>query len=626
MFEVLDYSVEFPTTGRQFANRIEFAPGLTTITGRNEAGKSLILEMLAYCLFGKAALRGAASDYRNLTASLSLKVGKQKVQISRSRRSETMLVDGKQHAVGAEAINRAVPQLLGFGLDVFNIACAAQQGDLDALTQMRPTARRAMVDQLVGLDRLEEVERECRAEARAHNTMAENLAANLRAPEEPFQPDNYRPSSEIEEELTNLREKRIQRENLLRIPEPVTPCVPEVPAETDVTALEQHEAARQVQLQARARIEGQLVGMPRLLVKPEDLEKAIRWRDTKAELERRGERPSFPISDLKEMEKAWEIRARAGDEAECPACSHRFHVGISHEEEKYLEGEIFLNQRQIAEEYRRHEMWAEPLEPCEIFEIKNLDSQIRAWECHHLRAELEAQLEEPLMEDKSAALREARAYAQAMAIYETRLAQYDQQLEDYIQAQELLATMEDPSAGILQLEDQLVYSRDYERRVERFQIEQEQYEAASKDIEEARARADSFTRGARALSETRVAVKAELAPSLSVAASSLIASMTGGERRSVVVDEDFEVVVDGQPLRTLSGSGKSVVNLALRLAMGQVLTSRVLPVFLGDEINADMDAERAGTTQQTMLALREYLTQIILVTHREIEADQKIEL
>jgi DNA repair exonuclease SbcCD ATPase subunit len=72
MLKSLDYSVEFPTTGRSFQNRIEFAPGLTAITGRNEAGKTIVLEMIGYCLFGKAALRGLASDYRNLTATLAL--------------------------------------------------------------------------------------------------------------------------------------------------------------------------------------------------------------------------------------------------------------------------------------------------------------------------------------------------------------------------------------------------------------------------------------------------------------------------------------------------------------------------------------------------------------------------
>ena len=121
-------------------------------------------------------------------------------------------------------------------------------------------------------------------------------------------------------------------------------------------------------------------------------------------------------------------------------------------------------------------------------------------------------------------------------------------------------------------------------------------------------------------------VKQELAPSLSKAASSLLYAMTNGERRFVDVDHDFNIIVDGQPLQTLSGSGKSVVTLALRIGLGQVLTSKVLPIFMGDEIDKDMDAIRATSTHSTFQNLKSVLTQIILVTHKDIEADQVISL
>ena len=42
--------------------RFDFDKGLTCITGRNEAGKSLILEMVGYALFGNVALRASRPD------------------------------------------------------------------------------------------------------------------------------------------------------------------------------------------------------------------------------------------------------------------------------------------------------------------------------------------------------------------------------------------------------------------------------------------------------------------------------------------------------------------------------------------------------------------------------------
>ena len=63
MLKYLAFDVKFSSTGKQFQRKIQFEPGLTVITGENEGGKSLILEMIEYAWFGAAALRGQASDY-----------------------------------------------------------------------------------------------------------------------------------------------------------------------------------------------------------------------------------------------------------------------------------------------------------------------------------------------------------------------------------------------------------------------------------------------------------------------------------------------------------------------------------------------------------------------------------
>ena len=76
------------------------------------------------------------------------------------------------------------------------------------------------------------------------------------------------------------------------------------------------------------------------------------------------------------------------------------------------------------------------------------------------------------------------------------------------------------------------------------------------------------------------------------------------------------MVVDGQPLDTLSGSGKAVANLALRLGLGQVLTNNVFSVFVGDEIDASMDDTRAGNLGECIRTLSTKISQIVLITHK----------
>src|SRR4029077_6739000 len=99
-------------------------------------------------------------------------------------------------------------------------------------------------------------------------------------------------------------------------------------------------------------------------------------------------------------------------------------------------------------------------------------------------------------------------------------------------------------------------------------------------------------------------------------ASHLLTQMTGGQRNVVSVDQDFNVVVDGQALDPLSGSGKARANLALRLGLGQVLTNNVFSIFVGDEIDASMDDTRAGNLGECLGTLATKISQIVLITHK----------
>jgi DNA repair exonuclease SbcCD ATPase subunit len=103
--------------------------------------------------------------------------------------------------------------------------------------------------------------------------------------------------------------------------------------------------------------------------------------------------------------------------------------------------------------------------------------------------------------------------------------------------------------------------------------------------------------------------------------------MTGGQRSLIEVDQEFDVTVDGQAFSTLSGFGKAVANLALRLGLGQVLTNNVLSVFVGDEIDASMDEDRAENLHNCIQCLAGKISQIIHISHKTgVEADWSLTL
>ena len=630
MLKSLGYSVEFPTTGRSFSNQITFAPGLTAITGRNESGKTLIVEMIGYCLFGKDALRGAAADYKNLVANLTFDLMGAEVVIDRAKK-ETMTVDGEVVAVGAAAINKEVPQRLGFGLDVFNVACASQQGDIGKLTEMRPTARLAMIDRLTGLDQLESVEKKCKDEAKTQTAMAQGMILSVKEPVAPVQPDDYEVSLNLDVLVREIEEHQRKRDQFLRVSAPTEPTAPTAPEHTDVEELEAYEENRQAILREKAHVDGQLAAIPGISVTREELQKALDWKAFTDEEARRGPRPIYQRDQLAGWEAVHSLldRAKRGESVGCPKCAHEFVVSDPDLDLAHVHAleQPPLTLREITAEYRRHELWAEPLAHVERYEIKNIQQEINA----HARADQRADLarrsgELVVPADRAGDLRAARSYRADLAVFSERLSRYREQLSEYEAAQAALAGLADRSDELVALRQRAASARHYESLRAQFEREEAHYRDVVARVRDAREAAEGFERGASALRSTRSRVKQELAPCLSLAASSLLSSMTSGERRRIDIDHEFNIVVDGQPLATLSGSGKSVVNLALRLGLGQVLTAKVLPIFIGDEIDKDMDQERATSTHSTMETLRQYLTQILIVTHKEVEADQVLSL
>jgi DNA repair protein SbcC/Rad50 len=136
MLTKLSYSVTFPTTGRTIAGEFDFKSGFGVITGANEQGKSLIIEVVRWCLFGSAALGGKAEDYKTLRTTLEFSArGQSYVGIGPTRRQGDAVL-----CSGTTPVNKHIPALLGFGLDVFDVACAANQGRAPSL--LEPTGCR----------------------------------------------------------------------------------------------------------------------------------------------------------------------------------------------------------------------------------------------------------------------------------------------------------------------------------------------------------------------------------------------------------------------------------------------------------------------------------------------------
>ena len=254
MISSLSYTVTFRATGRTLAETLSFRHGTTAITGPNEAGKSFVVEMIRYALFGSAALRGIGQDYEQL----SVKIEFGDYTIERSPKGGSVRKREKILATGTRALNAKVVEVLGFGLDVFDVARVCNQGDVERLGAMPASERKAMVDRVIGVQRIEGVQKAAAERCLLLDREVEVLARALVEPEEPARPLDYDDPETLADALQQLRVAKEEHDRLMGwLSRPMAaPEPPQRPAgDATIEALEQEAAAIRLVDAQRRRVE-----------------------------------------------------------------------------------------------------------------------------------------------------------------------------------------------------------------------------------------------------------------------------------------------------------------------------------------------------------------------------------
>jgi exonuclease SbcC len=130
----------------------------------------------------------------------------------------------------------------------------------------------------------------------------------------------------------------------------------------------------------------------------------------------------------------------------------------------------------------------------------------------------------------------------------------------------------------------------------------------------------------RALTDLRDELNASLRPDLSDRASGFLNDLTAGRYPELELDEDYSATVldDGDPQAVISGGEEDVTNLALRLAISQMIAEgagQPLSLLILDEIFGSLDESRRGAVIDLLRSLADRFPQVILVTHIESVRD-----
>ncbi|MGO7308792.1 hypothetical protein ACCS91_33595 [Rhizobium ruizarguesonis] len=673
MIKALNYSVTFPSTGRTFDEAVLFQGGFGAIVGPNESGKSMILEMVRFCLFGSAALRGTAEDYKNLKASLEFRVRGNDYLVDRTGTKAQLKENGEVVAVGITPVNTKIPQILGFGLTVFDMACVANQDELLALGAMKPTERRRAVDSVIGVSILDDLSKSAGAEALALKRAADDLSSTNRLPDEPVLPADYRESSDLEEEKRGKDEIRSQADQLrgwlaIEKKAPVKPTNPHGLGSAVVQGFLDEQNQRKIQRQV---LEAELARIPAAsgitmdeLAADREAHKLAQAHRARRQFTTLNKFPDLNQEQISSIRLLWEahknwlkaqhLEKQKADllskgEHTCPSCSHHWPVAgdaingllddlsqlsellLIEEKPATSEAELDRHQRELDHWLKVKEEWetvhskAPETAPTVRWTLEEISTLEHGLQLQDRRAELIAEIEKLKPADKepdyAKMLREAQQYEAQLAVWADQVDEFEAWQKERSQKLVQLTMLEVDLQGYQELVQALDRARAYEQAYaiwfRQFQI----YQDTIYKIDGYRMEADDWNRVKDALSLLRSKIKQYLVPSLNKVASSLISHMTGGERQAISVDEDFNILVDGQAIDTLSGSGKAVANLSLRIGLGLVLTNNVFSLFMGDEIDASMDKNRSEKTSGVLHTLKSRISQLLLVSHKSPAAD-----
>ena len=667
MIHLLDFDVRFASSGLQYKATHSFIEGLTAITGPNESGKSLVLEMIRYCLFGVEALRAPLKEYSALKGSLLFEIKGQLYRVRRDKKGATLGTMGDMQeedvlATGTSPVNTAVVGLLGFPLTVFDTVLASLQDEAQKLTEMTPSMRKQMVDSLTGLVSIQDVVSECRSRSNASKNMVTGLKEAHIVPIEPYEPLGYRPSSDTRKNLTTVRELETRLASAYRIIQN-PPSEPGTEPEVDTPSVDLSDDLRQqdIILEELNELRIELASNPDPLYTLDQLDEQAELIYV-SELARKWPTPPLTQDEIDDMQVQWgryhqvnqwhtlnkELTRLNKGLMTCPSCDHKFSVE-SDRINMYKESLDELSHVDLSEHFG------------DLKDKAMLDQWTTQWKDRPEHPKLNQPIIGPALTQLELE-RELRLHKFNRGFVEHKISIREAELdptirdrfvlaveqekdhdlwvktkEDYqkwdIKGQQAQIDAELTEKGLLQykdiaeLEQALGEAIEYETLRTKYVDLKGQADALLARIEEESQSQNDWKVASELVSKFSLDVKSYLLPSLSHVASSLMSVITGGARNDVKISNDFDILVDNQPVSTLSGSAKVAVNLALRVGLGQVLTSSTFPVFLADEVDASMDDVRATSTVQCIRNLTQTMRQVILVSHKQVlDADHYIRM
>jgi exonuclease SbcC len=150
----------------------------------------------------------------------------------------------------------------------------------------------------------------------------------------------------------------------------------------------------------------------------------------------------------------------------------------------------------------------------------------------------------------------------------------------------------------------------------------EEHKTRAQELEETRRGVTAYDVVAREMRNLREALNRTIGPDLEARASENLNLLTNGRYSNLALNKDFEptVIEDGVPKQVISGGEEDVVDLALRLALSELIqerNGRPMTLFVLDEVFGALDMERRQSVLDRLASLKGRFRQVLVISHIE---------
>jgi DNA repair protein SbcC/Rad50 len=638
---------------------IEFGDGLTGIIGLNGSGKSTIVEAIAWTLYGNNAARTGKEGIKRTNAAQSasveteliMEIGGTEYKIIRVLKGASQTGDasifagGRPIADSIKGVDKEVNHLLGMDWKSFYTSFFAKQKELNALTDLTPTARRDTIIRMLRIDAVDKIVDSIKKKIRENKLELDILKKGLKDTNvllsEKLVIEKNKKESEkelkiVETEIAKLDTERSKFKEKFNEERAISDRFnlldkKRSASEAKLTELIKREVELQEELAQIKKIEKDAAILEKQYNEYLEVEKKLNKLSIAKESELRSidshlEELRTKYTELQENKK----KLKPG--MPCPTCNQEI------KDKKYIEEHFDLEMERIKEEGKKLKAKKEALQndkkieghdlKLDVEEYSQLSNKLDALEPSHrkfpmIKAKLDKKAD---TENSLARITKERTDLDAdlkALLKDLKAVPYDEKrhekiTEGYDQADKSLARQYDIRNDVkLEIERLATQAKDKQKEID-------DAEKAAKDIKEKTLSHESQEHFINIVTDYRQYLISRIRPKLSEITGNLLTDLTEGKYTGVELDEEYNIwIFDGNikyPIQRFSGGEADVANLCLRLAISQMIaeSSGIETGFLIlDEIFGSQDAHRKGSIIEALNRLSKQFRQIIIITHIE---------